>query len=137
MTTREEFMTSFLVGDRVQAKRRILEEGGTGEPDPEAKPCTKGWTHADKGELGSVVHVEPGYLPTVRFDRTNTATIVSEEEVEKLLMPEDTELEFLRYFYEKVPNYLGPADSEIMQSLKESFKKRTKKALPKGYEREE
>jgi len=64
-------------GDVVQAIKTITEEGNE-EPDPNAKPCTRGWVHAEAGDLGVVVHVEPGIHPTVRWHRTGTATMCME-----------------------------------------------------------
>ncbi len=64
------------LGDRVRARLKIVEEGlvtGVGKH-----------THAEPDETGVCVHVQKGYFPTVRFDRTKTATIVFPEEVEKL-----------------------------------------------------
>lgn len=48
----------------------------------------------------------------------------------------DTELEFLRYFYDKVRPCLGPADSEVIDMIKEGFQK-TGNKLPNGYDKEE
>ena len=45
-----------------------------------------------------------------------------------------TELKFLRYFFEKVQPCLGPADSEIIESIKEQFIRETGLELPTGYE---
>lgn len=67
------------VGDVVQALKRVLEEGGDGPGNSSAAPCTPGWVHAEEGELGVVVHTEPGYHPTVRFHRTGTATCAVED----------------------------------------------------------
>lgn len=61
-------------GQRVRAKVRVFDLPG--QPDP-------GPIHAEPGELGMVVHTEPGFWPTVRFDRTGTATCVTPQEVEK------------------------------------------------------
>lgn len=57
-------------GQRVKALIQIVED-----PD---------WVHAEPGDTGVVVFTEPGYYPTVRFDRTDTATIVFPHEVEVL-----------------------------------------------------
>ncbi len=46
-----------------------------------------------------------------------------------------TELEWLRYFYQKAD--FGPADDDVRQIIEEDFMKKTRKALPAGYEREE
>lgn len=48
-----------------------------------------------------------------------------------------TELKFLRYFFEKVQPCLGPADSDIIESIKEQFVKETGLGLPLGYELED
>ena len=45
-----------------------------------------------------------------------------------------TEVEFLRFFYDKIYPVLGPADDEIIHSIKEQFCKETNKTLPEGYE---
>lgn len=66
------------VGDTVQAIKTILEEGGDGPPNPSATPCTPGWVHAENGDLGVVIHTEPGFCPTIRWNRTGTATCCSE-----------------------------------------------------------
>lgn len=42
-----------------------------------------------------------------------------------------TELEYLRWFYQTVD--LGPAESDIRDSLNQLFKKETEKLLPEGY----
>lgn len=69
-------MKSFVKeGDRVRAKTRIYDLPGQANPGP---------IHAEPGEEGLVVHVEPGAWPTVCFDRTGTATCVTDSEVEKL-----------------------------------------------------
>lgn len=47
-------------GDVVRATMQILEEGLGGTPRKNAEPCTPGWVHAEKGEYGQVMHVEPG-----------------------------------------------------------------------------
>ena len=76
---------SLKVGDRVRARIRVLEEGPNSSYDPNAKSCTPGWLHAEPGELGTVVHADPPQVwPTVRFDRTGTATCVIDEEVERV-----------------------------------------------------
>jgi hypothetical protein len=61
-------------GQRVRAKVDVYDLPGTPEPGP---------IHATPGELGTVVHTEPGFWPTVTFDRTGTSTCVTPEEVEK------------------------------------------------------
>lgn len=63
------------LGDRVRAKRRVFDLPGKDNPGP---------IHAEPGEEGVVVHTEFGSWPTVRFDKTNTATCVTDSEVEKI-----------------------------------------------------
>lgn len=48
-----------------------------------------------------------------------------------------TELEYLQYFYSSVRPCLGPADDDIVSSIKQNFKEDTGKQLPEGYELEE
>lgn len=50
-------------------------------------------------------------------------------------MKQATEQEFLKWFY--VNADFGPAHGEVLQHLKEKFEEKTKKKLPKGYEKEE
>lgn len=54
-------------------------------------------------------------------------------------MPKEkaTELEYLKFFYENVKPSLGPADTEIIQSLAKEFKRKTGKDLPDGYSLED
>ncbi len=47
------------------------------------------------------------------------------------------EVEFLRFFYNKVQPCLGPADSEIIDMIKKDFEKKTNKRLPTGYGHDE
>lgn len=44
-----------------------------------------------------------------------------------------SEVEYLRFFADKVVPCLGPADGDIIQSIKEEFVKKTGKQLPRGY----
>lgn len=64
------------LGQRVRAKIRVYDCPGEEDQGP---------IHAEPGDLGTVVHVEEGFWPTVRFDRTGTATCVTDEEVVKVL----------------------------------------------------
>lgn len=63
------------VGDRVRAKVRVYDLPGNPDPGP---------IKAEAGEEGSCVHTEPGYWPTVKFDRTGGSTCVTSDEVEKV-----------------------------------------------------
>ena len=46
---------------------------------------------------------------------------------------EDTELEFLRFFYDKAGDAFGPADADVYQGIKDDFVASTGKALPESY----
>lgn len=63
------------VGQRVRAKFRIFDLPGR------ATDADWGWVSAEAGEEGTVIHVEKGYWPTVRFDNTRCATCVTDGEV--------------------------------------------------------
>lgn len=66
---------SFLrLGQKVQAKFRIFYLPHKSEND-------WGWVSAEAGEQGEVVHVQDGYWPTVRFEKTGCATCVTDLEV--------------------------------------------------------
>ncbi len=68
----EKFLS---VGDRVVAIIEVYEEG---------IGAINTFQHAVPGDEGTVVGNEPGYWPTVRFDRTRTATCVTDFEVRKV-----------------------------------------------------
>lgn len=53
--------------------------------------------------------------------------------INKALKPEEVELEFLRYFYVEVGNYLGPADDDIYSDIAEAFEEEHGVDLPAGY----
>lgn len=44
-----------------------------------------------------------------------------------------TEIEFLRFFYDKAGYGFGPADADVYQSIKDEFKWITGKTLPEPY----
>jgi hypothetical protein len=69
---------------RVVARVMITEDDA--EPDSSAGPCESGWTHCVDGDTGTVVYVDATqeHLPTVRWDRTGTATICGLHEIELL-----------------------------------------------------
>lgn len=48
---------------------------------------------------------------------------------------EETELEWLRFFYQHAD--FGPSDDDVRRSLENWFIKSTGKSLPSGYERAE
>jgi hypothetical protein len=62
-------------GDRVKAITTIHDLPGNNDPGP---IC------AEPDDEGECVHTEPGFWPTVRFDRTGRSTCVTDREVEKL-----------------------------------------------------
>jgi hypothetical protein len=67
-------MSTFAVGDKVKAVKQIRENNFNGQET---------WTHAEPGDTGEIIHRNEWFLPTVRFDRTGTATIVTPTEIEK------------------------------------------------------
>lgn len=69
----EEFLK---LGQRVRANHRIFDL-------PNDAGADWGWVSAEKDEQGTVVHVEAGYWPTVRFDG-GKATCVTDTEVSPL-----------------------------------------------------
>lgn len=88
------------VGQKVRALVEIT-EGGQGVPGdpsierpqvldryPELAYVSKfpppAWIHASPGDLGCVEYIDEDGMPTVRFCRTQTATIVADEEIEVL-----------------------------------------------------
>ncbi len=66
------------VGTKVKAAKQITESGIEG--DPAALFPAGAYIHAEAGDEGTVVYVEDGN-PTVRFDRTGTATLVFNSEI--------------------------------------------------------
>lgn len=62
-------------GQRVKAVVSITEKRGSADHVA---------YHAQPGEFGTVVHVEKGFWPTVKFERTGTMTCVTPLEVELL-----------------------------------------------------
>jgi hypothetical protein len=88
----------FKEGARVYALKVITEGGGDTLPDRGAKSLhSMGYVHAELGEFGTIVcldypqeivNPETGEIteeytvPTVKFDRTGTATIVGSDEIE-------------------------------------------------------
>lgn len=63
----------------------IITEGGDGEaPDFDAKTFVgnPGFVHAEPGDMGTVEYVDDDGCPTIRFDKTGTATIVGDYEIE-------------------------------------------------------
>jgi hypothetical protein len=69
----------FEKGQRLMATAQVTENGRL-PGDPNAQFPQGAYIHAEPGDVGVVEGVDDG-IPTVRFDRTGTATIVGEEEV--------------------------------------------------------
>jgi hypothetical protein len=61
----------------IMALARITEENFMGR---------KLWTHARKGDLGEVIHIDEEGNPTVRFFRSGTATVVAPSEYQTVAM---------------------------------------------------
>jgi hypothetical protein len=72
-------MNSFHVGQKVMATRRIVEGDVAG--DESAKFPDRAYIHAEDGDTGVVEHIDGDGEPTVRFDRTGTATVVGPDEI--------------------------------------------------------
>lgn len=90
----------YVRGARVRALKVVTESGDDTFPDRAATRLhdNPNYVHAEAGELGTVVEVDDPMgeredpetgeirqlnpIPTVRFDRTGTATIVREDEIE-------------------------------------------------------
>jgi hypothetical protein len=70
-------------GTKVMATQTITESGA--KPNPAAKNLLDpGWIHAQPGDIGVVVHVDrTRMIPTIKFERTGTATIVGPHEISK------------------------------------------------------
>jgi hypothetical protein len=81
---RESFLTE---GDRVEALVQISETfPGASVPH----------IHAEPGDLGECEFTEPGVYPTVRFERTGTASAVTPEEVRKVASEDEVPNDALR-----------------------------------------
>ena len=83
-------MSTFKVGDQVFAVRQIVEGGAplAGQGDPTLKVNREGKTAEEvfpklyiheAGEVGTIEYINDDGIPTVRFKRTGTATIVDPE----------------------------------------------------------
>ncbi len=70
------------VGNNVIAKVRITEAGGDYLGDKEAEFPDPQYIHAEPGEIGIIEYIDSDHEPTVRFERTGTATIVGAHEIE-------------------------------------------------------
>jgi hypothetical protein len=65
----------YLIGDKVKATKKIREGDFNGH---------KVWVHAYPGDTGTVIHINENHLPTVRFDKSLTATLTFSSEIEKV-----------------------------------------------------
>lgn len=72
------------VGQRIRARRRITEGGCDTPGDTGAKFPSSSYIHAEPGDLGCIVYVAEDGTPDAQFCRTQTSTIVSDEEIEVL-----------------------------------------------------
>lgn len=80
-------------------------------------------------------HGEGNAIPTVEDLKPIWRTLISAR-IGDTQNGEDTELEFLRFFFQKVYPCLGPADSDIIDSIKRQFIEDTKKKIPATYDDE-
>ncbi len=74
----------YQIGQRVVALKEIT-ESGDGPGSKTAVFSEDNYIHAVKGDVGEIISVDlvgRKVLPTVRFDRTGTATLVFPDEVE-------------------------------------------------------
>ena len=72
-------ITVYSLGDKVKAAKLITESKFNGQ---------EVWTHAEVGDVGEVIHTgDKLHLPTVRFEKTGTATIVAPTEIEAVSGP--------------------------------------------------
>lgn len=70
------------VGTEVVATKTIVESGTDALGDAGAKPLAPNWIHATAGDKGKIEDFNADMIPTVRFERTGTATIVDWSEIE-------------------------------------------------------
>ena len=74
------------INQRVRATSTVTESGDL-PGDPAAAFPAADYIHAVKGDTGKVVHVDSWGFATVMFDRKKTATIVCDDEIQR--MPDD------------------------------------------------
>lgn len=72
---------TYEVDDLVVARHEVTERGIGTVGDPDAEFPDPAYIHAVEGDRGTVVHINCDGYPTVRFERTGTATIVHPDEV--------------------------------------------------------
>lgn len=74
----------YKVGQLIRARKRIVEGGCDCPGDPGAKFPEENYIHAEPGDLGCIMHVTEDGTPDAQFCRTQTGTIVADEEIEVL-----------------------------------------------------
>jgi len=79
-------VSAFKVGDRVEAVVIITENGIPKDADPDALFPDPHYIHANIGDRGTVVFIEPDEVEamTIRYDKTATATLTAIREVSLL-----------------------------------------------------
>lgn len=104
--------TFLKLGQRVRAKVRVWDT-------PDDDMAKWGRLHAEKGDTGTVVHVQKGCWPTVTFDRSGTSTCVTDFEVE----PVDTEKQrmALVHFFDGLTYKLRDPDEDIIENPSSAF----------------
>ena len=106
------------IGQKVVATAVVTEDGES-EGSAEAEFPDGNYIHAVGGDLGEVLHLNADGLPTVRFDRTGTATLVGLDEIQPL---------------GKVHEELAYLEAEGYQKLKEALADRLNADRPDGEE---
>jgi hypothetical protein len=78
-------MRKLIVGDKVKAKKRIVEGGDLFPGKLKAKFPSVNYIHADQNETGIVVYRDEGLSPlilySVKWDRTKTICTVRRSEI--------------------------------------------------------
>jgi hypothetical protein len=72
----------YKVGQRIRALKTVTEGGWDCPGDIGAKFPSPNYIHAQKGDLGCIEYVDQDGMPTAKFCRTETSTIVADEEIE-------------------------------------------------------
>lgn len=111
-------ITMYAIGQKVIATA-IVTEDGESEGSPEAEFPEGNYIHAVGGDRGEVLHLNDGGLPTVRFERTGTATLVGLDEIQPLA---------------KVHEELAYLEGEGYNKLKEALADRFNADRPDGEE---
>lgn len=87
---RRQRIDALKVGGRVRASKQITEGGAIANPD--ATFPQPGYIHAERGDIGTIEHVESDGAYMVRFDHTGTSTVVLSYEIE-IITPANKYLE--------------------------------------------